>query len=170
VSSSISDIAPFPRYGLEFNLTRLIGIPFAREELLRYFTTSQIRAALLLSVLAVAGWSVRFYLASGQRNDPSPFAPWPSDSLALSGVDSIRAHLDAPVDVNSASARDLQRLEGIGPSLAGRIIEERRRGGPYQDIGQFTERVRGIGAATASAIEHNIVFGSPDASTKRQNK
>ena len=105
-------------------------------------------------------------MASGQRHNPPPFEPWPADAPAMAAVDSIRARLDAPVDINTASAADLQRLEGIGPGLAGRITEERRRGGPYLGIGQLVDRVRGIGPATASAFANQAVFSLPDSSMK----
>ncbi len=55
------------------------------------------------------------------------------------------------IDVNRASAEDLETLPGIGPTLAGRIVENRRRAGPY-----FTPedllRVPGIGPAKLEKI------------------
>lgn len=56
----------------------------------------------------------------------------------------------APVDVNQAAAEDLQRLPGIGPALAERIIAERRTR-PFSSIDDL-ERVRGIGPATVARL------------------
>lgn len=50
------------------------------------------------------------------------------------------------VDANTASARELESVRGIGPAIAARIIDERQRG-PYRDLVDLRERVRGIGAA-----------------------
>jgi Helix-hairpin-helix motif len=44
------------------------------------------------------------------------------------------------VNVNTASARELESLPGIGPALAQLIIQSR----PYESVGDI-ERVRGIG-------------------------
>ena len=133
---------------------------------MRYFTTNQIRAALLLCVLAVAGWSLRYYLASAQRQETLPFDPYPADSAAMAGVDGIRAGLDSPVRINEAGLDELQRLDGIGPGLAGRIVDERRRGGPFADLDQLIRRVRGIGPATASAFGDKVVFSASDSAAR----
>ena len=45
-----------------------------------------------------------------------------------------------PLDLNRASADEISRLPGVGPSLARRIIEERDRRGRFES----TEGLRGI--------------------------
>ncbi len=62
------------------------------------------------------------------------------------------------IDVNRADAVILEKLPGIGPVLAARIMEERRRGGPYLSLRDL-ERVKGIGPATAKALEPYVIFG-----------
>ena len=55
------------------------------------------------------------------------------------------------VDVNQAGETELDRLPGIGPVLAGRIVAEREARGPfsgYQDL----QRVRGIGPKTVERL------------------
>jgi radical SAM superfamily enzyme with C-terminal helix-hairpin-helix motif len=42
----------------------------------------------------------------------------------------------APVDLNAASARQIERLPGITPSMAARIISQR----PYGDADELVER------------------------------
>jgi competence protein ComEA len=49
----------------------------------------------------------------------------------------------APVNINTASASELDTLKGVGPALAQRIIEERARGA-FRRVEEIT-RVRGIG-------------------------
>jgi competence protein ComEA len=51
---------------------------------------------------------------------------------------------DDRIDLNTATAVELQRLPGIGPVGAGRIVEERERGGPYRSVGDLV-RVAGFG-------------------------
>ena len=60
--------------------------------------------------------------------------------------------------VNEASVEELQRLPGIGPSLAGRVIEGR----PFHSVGDL-QRVSGIGPATADRLEEFLDFSTPEA-------
>jgi len=48
------------------------------------------------------------------------------------------------VDINHADDAELQRLPGIGPTLAKRIIKYRQAHGPFQDVDGLME-VEGIG-------------------------
>jgi competence protein ComEA len=59
------------------------------------------------------------------------------------------------IDINTASVEELQRLPGIGPALASRIVEHRRRHGLFkrpQDI----VIVRGMSAKHYRRIAHLI--------------
>lgn len=56
----------------------------------------------------------------------------------------------APIDPNTATAAELDRLPGVGPALAARIVEERERG-PFRTLEDLT-RVPGIGAALATRL------------------
>jgi len=51
------------------------------------------------------------------------------------------------VNINTASAAQLEALPGIGPALAGKIIEDRRRRGPFRRVEDLV-RVPGIGPRT----------------------
>ncbi len=57
-----------------------------------------------------------------------------------------------PVDINSASTAELERLPGIGPALAGRIVEYRRANGPFRNFDDL-EKVSGIGPSLRSRLE-----------------
>jgi comEA protein len=48
------------------------------------------------------------------------------------------------VNINTASASDLERLPGIGPKTAGRIIEYRQKNGGFKKIEDLMN-VRGVG-------------------------
>lgn len=56
------------------------------------------------------------------------------------------------VDVNTADASQLERLPGVGPALARRIVAEREAHGPFAHPRDVT-RVKGIGSQTARALE-----------------
>jgi competence protein ComEA len=53
----------------------------------------------------------------------------------------------AAVDANTASRDQLERVAGIGPALAQRIVAERRHGA-FRDLDDLATRVRGVGDAS----------------------
>lgn len=57
------------------------------------------------------------------------------------------------MDVNRASAAELQTLRGIGPKTARSIVQERGRGGRFESMTDFAERIRGIGDRKRRALE-----------------
>lgn len=65
------------------------------------------------------------------------------------------------VDANAASQAELESIRGIGPAIAARIIAERERG-PYVDLEDLRDRVRGVGAATLRRMaEAGLEVGRP---------
>lgn len=56
------------------------------------------------------------------------------------------------IDVNRASAAELELLPGIGPGLAARIIEDRAQRGAFASVADL-ERVRGIGPRTVLRLD-----------------
>ena len=64
---------------------------------------------------------------------------------------------EGPVDVDRATAPELERLPGIGPALARRIVEERERGGPFGSE-RGLERVRGIGPKLVERLRARVTF------------
>ncbi len=62
----------------------------------------------------------------------------------------------APVDLNAATAADLERLPGVGPATAGAILAHRDEQGPFVSVDDLIE-VRGIGPAKLEAIRPLVV-------------
>ena len=59
------------------------------------------------------------------------------------------------VDINTASAAELERLPGVGPTLARRITDDRATHGPFvrpEDL----QRVKGIGPQTYDAFKDYV--------------
>ena len=65
---------------------------------------------------------------------------------------------EARVDLNTATAADLEALPGIGPTYAQRIIEHRQQKGPFTEINQIKE-VQGIGQALYARINDRLTVG-----------
>lgn len=55
------------------------------------------------------------------------------------------------VNVNTASASELEKLPGIGPALAERIVSHRQSNGPFESLDDLTD-VPGIGRAKLEAL------------------
>ncbi len=67
----------------------------------------------------------------------------------------VVASVEERININTASTEELERLPGIGPALASRIIEHRRKHGSFrrpQDI----IIVRGMSAKLYRRIAHLI--------------
>jgi competence protein ComEA len=56
-----------------------------------------------------------------------------------------------PVELNTATAAELEALPGIGPSLAARVVAWRAKNGPFRSV-EDLEKVPGIGPATATRL------------------
>ncbi len=62
-----------------------------------------------------------------------------------------------PVHINTASTDELQRLPGVGPSLAQQIIEYRTKNGPFKTMADL-DKVTGIGPSKLAEWDGLIVF------------
>jgi competence protein ComEA len=59
------------------------------------------------------------------------------------------------ININTVSVEELHRLPGIGPALASRIVEHRRKHGPFKRT-QDIVIVRGMSAKLYRRIAHLI--------------
>lgn len=59
------------------------------------------------------------------------------------------------LNINRATAKELDKLPGIGPVIAGRIIEFRKVNGAFQSIDDL-RKVQGIGASTLEKFKSKI--------------
>jgi competence protein ComEA len=72
------------------------------------------------------------------------------------GADASGAADGGPVSLSSADEEELDGLDGIGPTLAGRIVEWRRAHGGFASVDQLLE-VPGIGPARLEALRPHVV-------------
>jgi len=128
----------------------------------RNYTTA-IVAGVLAVCLFVLG--VRWHVLS--QRVPLNIAP-----AAASGSTSVHARPSSaadspgnaaalPVDINTASARELELLPGIGEVLARRIIDFRKAHGPFKSL-EGLLKVNGIGAKKLAALRGSAVCRSAE--------
>jgi len=55
----------------------------------------------------------------------------------------------AAVDVNKATAVELDGIKGIGPAVSTKILDERKKGN-FKDWNDFVVRVKGVGEGNAA--------------------
>lgn len=55
----------------------------------------------------------------------------------------------AAVDVNKATAAELDGIKGIGPGISTKILDERKKGN-FKDWTDFVDRVKGVGEGNAA--------------------
>ncbi len=55
----------------------------------------------------------------------------------------------AAVDVNKATAAELDAIKGIGPGISGKILDERKKG-TFKDWDDMIKRVNGVGETNAA--------------------
>jgi competence ComEA-like helix-hairpin-helix protein len=129
-------------------------------------TPDERRALIFLAVVAAAGAAIRVVRPAGPSGGP-PAAVAPhlkAGDPARQAAASRRAQeLALPlgpgehVDLNRAGADELERLPRVGPTLARRIVAERRARGPFRSLGELG-RVPGIGPRLIGALEGAVTL------------
>jgi competence protein ComEA len=85
-----------------------------------------------------------------ERKPPTP-APAPRAAGAPRKIQSG----DPPLNVNAASVEELQRLPGVGPAIAQRLVDA-RTAAPFKSV-EDLRRVKGIGPKTLDGMRQYVV-------------
>ena len=135
-------------------------------------TPGERRALLFLGAVLVLGGGVRVARAVGSDKavDSSAKA---AIERQIATVDSVRKAgkkrkgrkprkpetpvIPAIVDMDVASAEEIETLRGIGPSLARRIVADRDTLGPFGSLDGL-QRVKGVGPKLAQRIDSSVTF------------
>jgi competence ComEA-like helix-hairpin-helix protein len=72
------------------------------------------------------------------------------------------------ININTASADDLDRLPGVGKVIAGRIVEYRKANGPFRNTAELM-KVRGITAKKIEAFKAFVTVSIQNPKSKIQN-
>ncbi len=116
---------------------RVRSLPLTRAErtLVFFVLGTGLAGTLLLAIRAATTPRFQPFLVQG-----TPGTRAPSD---LSAARLSQGGAELPMDVNAATALQLQLLPGVGKKTAYRIVEERSRGGPFRTTDDLA-RVEGI--------------------------
>jgi len=97
----------------------------------------------------------------GVSEDLDPFADrWMAEAEPAARAAVGIQDLPRPVNINTASAEELEQLPGIGPAISERIVEDRRLRGPFRTVHDL-QRVSGIGPRTLENLRPLITVSNP---------
>lgn len=126
---------------------------------------SALRSALILVLVAAAArWGADRLYEGGDplAAHPDMAARLDSASDRVEADDALRSRPLGPgetLDANRASEAELDRLPGVGPSLARAWVEYRAAGGVLREAGDLVH-IPGIGPATAGRLSPLLQFSS----------
>lgn len=124
------------------------------------------QAAVRASLILLGAAAVRLASAPPSAGGPPLAARSPVGDSLSAAADSLAAEqerrsrpLEAgeTLDVNGASEAELDRLPGIGPAKAARIVADRTANGPYRSLEELG-RVPGLGARSLERLEPFLAF------------
>jgi competence ComEA-like helix-hairpin-helix protein len=133
------------------------------------WTPAERRGALLVALLLSLGAGRDLWRATHPRMAPAPRTPAegpgpaPADGterVARRGPASVE--VVSVVDLNQAGLAELDALPGIGPVLAGRILQHRIVHGPFREPEDLLS-VPGIGPRLLERLRPRIRVGRPRA-------
>jgi competence protein ComEA len=134
-------------------------------------TQGERRALLFLAAVAVLGAGARACRARHAEVDTTAIAGQLQavDSAKGRRRNSSRAPRQSPpvreappadrVDLDVASAGEIEQLPGIGPSLARRIVKDREATGAFGCLAAL-DRVKGVGPALLSRLDSLVTFSA----------
>ncbi len=90
-----------------------------------------------------------------QKGEESPPPPPASVEAPATPQSALSTQPGSKLNINTATAAELEQLPGIGPVLAQRIVEYRTANGPFESI-EDVKKVSGIGEAKFEQIKDLI--------------
>jgi competence protein ComEA len=133
--------------------------------LLEWLTPAERRGASVLVVILLAGTLHDAWCVLTDRRPPrSPAAV--ADTVQVDKADTLPSassgttqHPNPRVDLNHAETSELESLPGIGPVLARRIVEQRRRVGSFRRVEELLA-VRGVGPRLLARLAPRVTVTS----------
>ena len=136
-------------------------------------TPGEKKALIFLSAVFLTGSTVRVAKAIN-GHDTSTNESKAAIERQIEAVDSVRKHgkakskkgrkpkpdpaiAPAIIDLDIATADQIETLRGIGPGLAKRIVADRDSLGPFGSLDEL-ERVKGVGPKLAAKIDSSVTF------------
>jgi competence protein ComEA len=129
-------------------------------------TPAERRGALVVVLLLALGAAWDLWRAHRLAPDAARDGPRPSPAAAVSPEGALPGPPPGggspALDLNRATAAELDALPGVGPVLAGRILEHRARHGPFERVEDLLA-VKGIGPRLVERLRPRVHVKAPEA-------
>lgn len=83
------------------------------------------------------------------------FKKWIISLLLAFSLSSFAAFAAEKININTASADELQLLNGVGPSTANAIVQYREQNGAFANVDDLVN-IKGIGEKKVANIAENV--------------
>lgn len=154
------------------------GLGLFQMELMVDITPQERLALIVIAVLITGGTLARHAVVMAEAEDAIQFSTDAADTLSAHSGRRLRERVAGEVaeakirsqplakneriDPNTAPAEQLDRLPGIGPAIADRIVEHRQRSGRFRSVEDLST-VSGIGPAALARIAPHLTLGRSSA-------
>ena len=113
---------------------------------------------LVLAACVFAAFLLGFLAGRNINRTPVQIRTLPAPAVTSPAVEETLPAASGIININTATAEQLQTLPGIGPVLAGRIIDYREEKGGFETIGELAN-VSGIGQMRLEEIWDYVTTG-----------
>ena len=97
---------------------------------------------------------------SGLRPIVVLFLCWISFAALTGGAFAQKKAPAAPIDLNTATAQQLQQLPGVGPAMANAIVQFRKKSGPFERLEDLLA-IRGITSRKLARLRPYLTLSKP---------
>lgn len=133
-----------------------------------HFSAGDRKALGFLALLLAAGVAYNLHQKGKRSAAPTlvlSSVELPAGYFNTAAAKPVPKALNEPLDLNRASAEELEALPGVGPALAERILEYRTKAGGFKKVEELL-KVPGIGPKKLAGIKSKIEAGLPAVEAK----
>ena len=124
------------------------------------FTKNEQKILLFLAILFLTGTAIKAYKLYVVPPEPQHFDYAESDSVfAARSATPVHAAslIQQRVNINAASATELDALPGVGPAMARQIVEYRMVHGPFNTMDDL-RNIKGLGPKKLEKLQTMVIF------------
>ena len=137
------------------------GLVFGEPEL----TNDEAKAWAIACVTGALDGSVRSYVRYIARDDERKFVDVPTPSFQVD-LPFVAAKVHSPaININTATAEELEALPGLGPRTAAKVVEHRRHFGTIASLEEL-KKIAGLDAEAVKRLASFAYAGPPSDQTR----
>ena len=123
-----------------------------------HLSSAQERGLIILVATGILASGLAIFFTTSRTGSIAPAGPIVLHDVRILIPTFVDAEPESKIDLNHASAAELESLPGIGPVLAGRIVDYREEHGSFRNVEGLSE-VSGIGTSVVERIADLLTLG-----------